>query len=166
MHMNTDLQAYIDIARAEILHPAFGVTEQYLEVNELVWEDGLPKVERVDLEYNDRLVAVYFPFEGEEFFLEVHLTNALRIAVDFVYTQSGHSISLTATSEEWSYEALCSFLPFRPLRGWSKGDVQPNGKSVYKFSRVIFEPISSKVYELERKLMLLLTELERDVESV
>lgn len=164
--MDTDLQKYIDKAIEEILNPAFAVTKQYLEVNEVEFENGKPKVERVDLDYADNLAVVYFPFKDERYFLQINLEKTPEIKVDFVHTESGNRTYLTATSETLTYDELSQSLPFQPLTGWSKGDFRKNGKSQYNFSRVSFEPFTSEAYEMEKQLELLLTELEKNEESV
>jgi Domain of unknown function (DUF4279) len=164
--MDTDIQKYIDKAIEEILNPEFAVTRQYLEVNEVEFRNGVPKVERVDLDLPDNLVAVYFPFKQERFFLQINLVKTPIIKVDFVYIESGHSTCLTATSEDLTYEELSQSLTLKPLTGWSKGDLRKNGKSKYDFSRVSFEPFASEAYGLEEQLAILLTELENDVENV
>jgi hypothetical protein len=82
--MDKNLQVYIDKATTEVLFPTFAVTRQYLDVNEVAFENEKPKVERVDFNYGDNLVAVYFPFKGERYFLQINLTKAPDIRVDFV----------------------------------------------------------------------------------
>jgi Domain of unknown function (DUF4279) len=164
--MDTDIQQYIDKAIEEILNPAFAVTKQYLEVNEVEFENGKPKVERVDLDYADNLAVVYFPFKNERYFLQINLAKTPEIKVDFVHTESGNRAYLTATSENLTFEELSQNLTFKPLTGWSKGDFRKIGKSQYNFSRLSFKPFESDAYELERQLKLLLTELEKDSESV
>lgn len=164
--MNIDAQPCIDKAIAEILNPQFAVTKQYLQVNEVEYEDGLPKVERIDLDYEDNLVAVYFPFKNERYFLQVNVRKVPEIEVDFVYTENGNNAYLTATSDTLNFDELCEGLSFEPLCGWSKGDFRKNGKSQYKFSRVSYDPFTSKAYDMERQLRLLLTELEKNAESV
>jgi Domain of unknown function (DUF4279) len=163
--MDTDTQTYIDKAIEEILNPAFAVTKQYLEVNEVQFENGVPKVERVDLDYADNLVSVYFPFKDECYFLQINLVKTPIIKVDFISTESGHRTYLTATSYDLTYEQLAQNLTFKPLTGWSKGDLK-NESSHNKFSRISFEPFKSKAYKLEKQLELLLTELEKDVENL
>src|SRR5205085_2103758 len=64
------------------------------------------------------------------------------------------------------FEELSKDLPFEPLTGWSKGDFRKNGKSQYSFSRVSYQPFASEAYEMEKQLELLLTELEKNAESV
>ena len=164
--MNTTLQTYIDKATDEVLHPQFAVTKQYLEVNDVALENGKPKVERVDLNYGDNLVAVYFPFENERYFLQINLTKAPDIKVDFVFTENGNMVYFTATSESLTQQELSANLPFEPLTGWSKGDYRNNGKMQYKFSRISFEPFESEACDFERQLELLLTELEKNSEIV
>lgn len=164
--MDKNLQTYIDKATDEILNPEFAVTKQYLEVNEVAFENGKPKVERIDINYGDNLVAVYFPFKDERFFLQVNLTKSPDIKVDFVFTENGNRVYFTATSEGLTQEELSANFPFKPLTGWSKGDYKKNGKTKYKFSRISFEPFESEACDLERQLELLLTELEKDSETV
>ena len=66
-----------------------------------------------------------------------------------------------------TFKELSKFIvAFKPLTGWSKGDLRRNGKSVYDFSRVSFEPIKSEAYSLDEKLDLLLDELEKDMKGV
>jgi Domain of unknown function (DUF4279) len=164
--MNTDIQQYIDKAAAEILNPSFAATKQYLEVNKVEFENGMPKVKRVDLEYADNLVAVYFPFKNERYFFRVNLIKTPEIKVAFVNTESGHRTYLTATSENLSFGELAQNLPFKPLTGWSKGDLRKNGKSNYRFSKISFEPFTNEAYGLNTQLKLLLTELEKHSESI
>ena len=163
--METNIQIYIDKAIEEILNPTFAVTEQYLEVNVVTIENGIPKVERVDSDFRDNLVAVYFPVKDERYFLQVNLEKTPAAKVDFVHIESGHKTYLTATSEDLTFEELSQNLIFKPLQGWSKGDLRKNG-SKHTFSRASFKPFASEAYEMEKQLNLLLTELEKDAESV
>ena len=164
--MDTDNQPYIDKAIEEILNPAFAVTKQYLEVNQVEFESGKPKVERVDLDYAENLATVYFPFKDERYFLQINLERTPEIKVDFVYIESGNRTYFTATSDTLTFEELSKGLIFQPLTGWSKGDLRKNGKSQHNFSRVSYEPFTSEAYEMERQLDLLLTELEKNIEGV
>lgn len=164
--MDASIQRYVDIATSEILHPQFAVTKQYLEVNEVEFENGKPKVERVDLDYGDNLVAVYFPVKGERYFLQVNLTTTPEIKVNFVWTENGNRVYFTATSEELTQQELAANLPFKPLTGWSKGDLRKTGKSRNTFSRISYEPFDSEACDLERQIERLLTELEKDSKIV
>ncbi|MEM9887498.1 MAG: DUF4279 domain-containing protein [Bacteroidota bacterium] len=158
---------YIEKAIEEILNPKFETTKQYLEVCEIETENGIPKVARINESYFEDKVAVYFKVKDARYFIEIHLTKEPEIEVEFVWTESGHRVYLTATSEELSFQELSKFISkFEPLTGWSKGDFRKYGKSQYNFSRVSFEPIKNEAFGLDEKLELLLDELEKDIEGV
>ncbi len=164
--MNKENQ-YIDKAIEEILHPKFETTKQYLAVCEIAMAHGKPKVARVSENYFENEVAVYIEVKNERYFIEIHLTKEPKIEVQFVSTESGHRVYLTATSEELTFNELSKFInKFEPITGWSKGDFRNNGKSQYDFSRICFEPIKNEAFGLDEKLELLLNELEKDVEGV
>ena len=162
---NPDIQKYIDIAIQEVLHPEFEMTRLYLENNELELENGLPKVERVDTNVPNGMVAVYLKFR-EGFFLQVNLTKKPEIAVEYVWVESSNAISLTAVSEKKKFDDLAKCLSLVPLKGWSKGDNKETGDSNYIFTSVSYESAISNAYDMEAKLKLLLTDLETDTEGV
>ena len=152
-------------AIAEIGNPTFETTKQYLEVHSVELENGKPKVERIDYESFETTNAVYFPIKDELFFLVVYL-NKENNDINGVGTENGNRIYLTATSENLSFEELSKLIKLRPLTGWSKNDLRKNGKSRHTFSRISFEPTKSQAYELEPKLQILLTELEKDADGI
>ena len=150
---------------SEIENPTFGMTEQYIEVLNVEIENGKPKVERVDLESFEDVNIVYFPIQDEPFFLTIHFakeTNKLLGAG----TENGNQVYLTATSKNLTFEQLSELTKLSGLTGWSVNDDRKIGKGKYNFSRLSLEPIKSRAYELETKLKLLLTELEKDVEGI
>lgn len=64
----TELEERIaQCALKEVEQPTLGTVEQYLEVHELVYENGRPKIARVDTD-DPELAIVYFPVKGEKFF--------------------------------------------------------------------------------------------------
>ncbi|MEW7292855.1 DUF4279 domain-containing protein [Aquimarina sp. 2304DJ70-9] len=155
----------IERAIAEIEKPTFGTTEQYLEVHSVQLKNGKPKVERVDFKSFEKVNAVYFPIAEEPFFLVIYFSkeNNKLVAVD---TENGNRIYLTATSDKLTFDELSKLTKLKPLTGWSIDDLRANGKSRYNFSRISFEPIKSNAYELEPKLKMLLTELEKDIDGI
>ena len=161
-----DSQKYIDKATQEILNPTFEDTKQYLEVNEIKYENGVPYIERVDLEYSKDYVEVYFAIKDERYFLQINVSKSPSLKICAVLVESGNRVYLTATSEVLSFEELSQGFPFKPLKGWSKGDIRKTGKFIHSFSRISYEPFESEAYELERLLNLLLTELEKNAEAV
>ena len=120
----------------------------------------------MDLEYSNDYVEVYFAIKDERYFLQINVSKSPSLEIYAVFVESGNRVYLTATSEDLSFEELSEGFPFKPLKGWSKGDFRKTGKSIYSFSRISYEPFESEAYELERILNLLLTELEKNAEAI
>lgn len=160
-----DISKYIEVAREEVIKKEFGTTQQYLWVHEVVFENGLPKIERVDDDFSANLVAVYFPLKDVDFFLEVHVRKAPKIEVDFVWTENAYKIYLSVTSKTLTYDELTSKIKLRPLDGWSIGEIGHNWRR-YTSSHFSFEPIKNNAYDFEKKLELLLDEIEKDADSI
>lgn len=159
-------QQYIDIAIEELLNPELEATKQYLEVCELEYEDGKPKVSRVDRNLVEQWVDVYFRVKVARYYIVVNLTTAPEIEVYSVWTESGHRVYLTAVSKKLTFDELASFMQLTPLEGWSIGERKQFKGNKNDFSRINYEPIKNEAYGLNEKLDLLLDELETDIEGV
>jgi len=155
----------ISKAISEIENPTFGTTEQYLEIHNVELENGKPKVERVDLENFEDVNIIYFAIQNEPFFLTVHFGKENNEILG-VGTENGNQVYFTATSENLTFEQLSELTKMSGLSGWSVNDDRKIGKGKYNFSRLTFEPIKSRAYDLDVKLKLLLTELEKDANGV
>lgn len=152
-------------AISEIENPTFGTTEQYLEVLNVEIENGKPKIERIDFTSFDAVNIVYFPIQDEPFFLTVHFDKKSNELLG-VGTENGNQVYLTVTSENLTFKQLSELTNLNGLTGWSVNDDRKIGKGKYNFSRLSFEPIKSRAYELEVKLKLLLTDLEKDINGI
>lgn len=152
-------------AITEIEYPTFAATKQYLEVHEVETKNGKPKIERIDFESSNEFNIIYFSIKDEPFFLSVHFSKNNNEIIN-VGTENGNQVYLTATSNELTFEELSQITTLNNLSGWSINDDRKNGKGKYNFSRLSFEPIKSRAYDLETKLKLLLTDLEKDVDGV
>jgi hypothetical protein len=155
----------IEKAISEIENPTFENTKQYLKVYSIEFENYKPKIERIDFESFEYTNAVYFPIKDELFFLVVYLSKENNEIIQ-VGTENGTQIYLNATSEILDFNQLSEIIKLKQLTGWSFNDLRPNGKSKYTFSCIKFEPHKSQAYELESKLKLLLTELEKDIDGI
>ena len=152
-------------AISEIENPTFGTTEQYLEVLNVENENGKPKIERIDFTSFDTVNIVYFPIQDEPFFLTVHFDKKSNELLG-VGTENGSQVYLTVTSENLTFKQLSELTNLTGLTGWSVNDNRKIGKGKYNFSRLSFEPIKSRAYDLEVKLKLLLTDLEKDINGI
>lgn len=159
-------EAYINRAIQELLHPSLEVTMQHLEVLQPEMKEGFPVVARVNSRLSENLALVYFAIQDERFFLVVNVEKGDDLTIHSIWVESGHRVYLTATSEDYDLARLSAFLNLPGLDGWSKGEPRRNGRSRHSFSRVCFEPNTNEAYDLEEKLIELLTALEKDAEGV
>jgi len=155
----------ISKAISEIENPTFGFTEQYLEVLNVEIENGKPKVVRVDFESFSETNVVYFAIKDEPFFLSVYFSKENN-EITNIGTENGNQVYLTATSENLTFKQLSEVTNLNGLTGWSINEDRKIGTGKYNFSRLSFEPIKIRAFDLETKLKLLLTELEKDAEGI
>jgi len=158
----------IIIAKAihEIETKTWGVTEQFLEVHEIVYANGKPVIARIDKDDPDGNVIVYFPVKDEPFYFAVYFNTLPEIAIRWMGTEPGNSVYFAAFSGEMSYGQLAALTQLKPTGGWSIGDKQKlDGTLLRKSSKIMFEPDKGPD-ELEHKLTKLLDFLESDKEGV
>ncbi len=152
-------------AISEIENPTFRATEQYLEVHNIEMENEKFKVVRVDLESFENTSVVYLSIENEPFFLCVYFSKENN-EITNIGTENGNQVYLTATSATLTFEQLSKLTNLNELSGWSINDDRKIGKGKYNFSRLSYEPIKNRAYDLDAKLKLLLTDLENDVDGI
>ncbi|WP_299223523.1 DUF4279 domain-containing protein [uncultured Aquimarina sp.] len=150
---------------SEIENPTFETTKQYLEVHNVEFDNGKPKIERIDYDFFDNVNIVYLPIQNEPFFLTLQFSKETDELLG-IGTENGNQVYLTATSENLTFEQLSELTKLNGLSGWSIDELRPNRRSKYTFSRISFEPIKSRAFDLETKLKLLLTELEKDLDGI
>ena len=155
----------IETAILEITNPTFETTKQFLEVHNVERENGIPKVERVDFESYQDVNIVYFIVQEEPFFLTFNFEKYTNKLLG-VGTENGSQVYFTATSQNLTFEQLSELTNLEGLFGWSVNEDRKVGKSKYSFSRLSFEPIKSRAYDLDIKLKLLLTDLEKNLDGI
>lgn len=148
----------------EIEQRNFGVTKQFLDIHSVVYENGKPKIAKIDTE--DEAVIVYFPIENESFFFTVYLNTKPDIKVCWTNSEAGSGVYFRATSDTLTLNELKSMTNLSPTTGWSIGDWRLNKKSQYNFSSFAFEPTHERAGKLEKKISELLDKIEQDVEGV
>jgi hypothetical protein len=154
----------IEKAFSEIENKHFAVTEQYLEIHELVFEGNKPKYDRIDTESGDGTAIVYFPIKGEKFFLAIYLDTFPNLEVRAVGTEPYNSVCFVASSESLDLKELSELTTLKHSSGKNKGDKR--GQSgVWSYSSISFEP-NPEPDEFEDKLKKLLNYLEQDKEGI
>jgi Domain of unknown function (DUF4279) len=157
---------YIKKSIDEINTQSNSLTQQYLEVHSVVRENDLPKVARVEYNQDKETVIVYFPIEGEHFYLAIYFDSNEKSEVRFVNIEAGNRVYFRVTSDTLSLEELCSKTTLTPIDGFTKGQFRKDKKSNYNFSALHFDPYKNEAYAMEYKIELLLNELEKDREGV
>ena len=158
----------IQRATEELTTKSVAVTEQFLEIHQVAYADGRPKVSRVDTEKEDGTAIVYFPVVGQKFYLAIYLDTVPNVSVRGVGTEPYHSVYFRAFSENHSLQELAGLTKLTSTRGRNKGDRKnPKGRAdiLWKQSTIDFEP-NPEADEFEDKLTKLLDFLERDKEGV
>ncbi|RYD56030.1 MAG: DUF4279 domain-containing protein [Sphingobacteriales bacterium] len=149
----------------EIEYRHFSATEQFLQVHSLVYANGKPSIQRVEIN-NDELATVYFNVEDEKFFWVVYVNLQPEISVRWVGTIDYNSVRFSAYSEQLSFDELRKLTKLVPSGGWNKGDKKGQSPNyIRKESYIYFEP-NPEPDEFKDKLTLLLTYLEQDSDGV
>jgi len=148
----------------EVESKTFGVTEQFLDIHQLIYENEKPKIARIDKEKNDGTVIVYFPVKGERFFLAVGLDTIPEVSVSWVDTENYCCVYFRAYSDNLSLEQLSQMTTLKSTGGRCKGTPRrPIGGTgiLWKQSTIFFEP-NPEADEFNDKLKKLLDYLEQD----
>lgn len=143
----------------------FGVTEQILEVHQVEYIDGKPKVLRIDNDFKGGKAIVYFSIFKEKFYLKIYLNLRPEISVQWVEVESYHSVSFQVISETLSVDELLELTRLKPSESWNKGDKKKIGRLNHKYSCLRFQP-NPGPGTFDDKMGMLLSFLEQDKAGV
>ena len=152
----------IQKAIEEIESKTWGVTQQFLDIHQVVYLGTKPKIDRVDRDRDDGMAIVYFPVKEERFYLAIYIETNPEPEVTSIYVEPYSSVYFSAGSETVELEILSGMTSLVPTSVWRKGDPKREGKPVlHKNNRIMFEPTPGPD-EFEDKLKKLLDFLETD----
>lgn len=151
--------------RQEINDKTWGVTEQFLQVHDLVLVDGQPKIDRIDADKSDGTVIAYLPVKDEPFFMAFYFDNKVDLKIRAIGTESKNQVYFRVTSDKLSFSDLASMTTIKASDGWSKGETRKFGNGTYRFSSFGVEP-NPEPDEFEDKLTKLLDILETDNKGI
>ena len=114
-------QVLREAAIAELFHPTLPITRQFLEVNKVVFKERVPVVEDVILREEEQTAEVYFPIEGERYYLVVYLDVEPRVALRWTGMSAGNRVYFYAKSGERRVDELIAMAGVEPTRTWEKG---------------------------------------------
>ena len=152
MH-HLDEQAIRNVALQEILSPTFELTKQFLAVNNIVFRENMPYIEDVILDTQENLARVYFPIEGEQYYLVISITPGPQAIVSMIAMSPGNRVYFAAKSEVHSLEELLALTSVKPTKTWRKGEKR--GKSP-RHSGFEVRPFEKETGGVEDKLHVLL----------
>lgn len=107
-----------DAAIAEVLHPTLESTRSSLSRNTLVFEGEMPRIE--DLLLTEEGAEVYFPVQGERYYLVISVRRYPQIVVSRVGISGANKVYLGVRSEDHSLDELLSRCDLTPTRTWEK----------------------------------------------
>ena len=160
-----DDKIIIQKAIEEIENKNWGVTEQLLQIHQVVYENGIPKALTLHHHSNKDAATVYFQIKDERFYLAIYLDTKPHVDIRGVATQPYHSIYFSASSDDLDFDQLCALTILGPAEGWSKGDKKRHGNTIHSHSKFMFEAHPGP-YDFDTKLNLLLDALETDKQGV
>ena len=149
----------------EIRDKAWGVTDQFLQVHDIVRVDGQPKIERIDTERADGAIVAYVPVKDESFYFALYFDNKESLKIIGIGTEPYNSVYFRATSDKLNVNELKSLTTLKATKYWTKGDKKKYGVGFYNFSSLEIEP-NPEPDEFEDKLKKLLDTLEKDRDGV
>ena len=162
--MSVELEA-VDLARREILTPALSTTKEVLAVHAPVLADGLPLIARADTTREPGAFYFYFRLENEPYYLVIVVRPGEKgLAVAGAYVEAAVRVFLLITSETLSPDEITRRVGFKPTATHGKGKclhkhLRPLAKTMWRF-----EPHMSLPESVDRKLDLLLDELDAPTE--
>lgn len=151
----------IALAIDEIKNKTFWVTQQYLEVMEVEYQNNSPVTKYFDINSEQDFVIVYFSIVNEPFFLAIWVSTQPTLLVSWVWIESCNEVYLNVKSNNYSFDELRKLTALVPLEGWTKGDLRSNWKTRYNFSCIKFY-VSKNPGSFENKIKELLDFLEKD----
>jgi hypothetical protein len=152
----------LELSKQELKDPQFELTKQYLEVLQLEWENGNPKIESIETD-EDGTLLLHFYVKDEGFFythfFDMHPTLKLR----FMGTTPASMAYLNLTSTSLSLAQILAQTTLKPTTTQEMGQpIFPAHKNSarYTYNGFHIEPNTPLSHNFEKKLLSLLNLLE------
>jgi hypothetical protein len=152
---------FLDLSIKEFKEKNWDVTQQYMEVIDIVTDNNSPTIKRIEQEKND-CYAVYFPVKNEPFYYTHWFTLNPEPTLTGIYISAANTAYLHVSSSKIALEDILKIITFHPTKSWQRGNLRGGGISslvTHKSSGVLFEPDINEAGNIENKLLKLLTVL-------
>ncbi|MDR0322617.1 MAG: DUF4279 domain-containing protein [Treponema sp.] len=180
--MDIDIEFYKKIADNEINNPQWGLSKQFIEVNEFektnneyvyerysIGDQTLTMINRNDssknIEYNYYEIVFYYKIKDEHYFFGIGV-DINKNDVARVFMRNATYCYLEAQSSEMTLEEMAKLTNLKYSEGGTKGEKTNRGRGYYGCSWITYKFLNETSYELEECLNILLDELEKDKEGV
>lgn len=155
----------INLIKKELFNPTIEMTRQYLEILEVEYEDGLPKIIKIDFDESENTATAYVRVKREAFYLEFIVDTTDEGEVFSVDTCPYVGVAYMAVSKELTLKELLSLTKLNPDSTMLKGKPLSGRVSPAHFNKIEFytgpEPGSFMT-----KLNNMLDVLKEDIEGV
>ncbi len=150
-----DIEKIKDIAISEVKYPTWSLTKQFLYVNKVVCNDGVPVI--ADITFSEEDVAnVWFPIVGESYYFVTYVDCKPSPELRFVGISAGNRVCLVVVSDDSSSDELTGTLQGVEFSStWRKGEIKretKRGNILWENSGFEIEPYPKTSGEVEDKV--------------
>ncbi len=158
--MSVELEA-VELARREVLAPALSTTKEVLAVHTPLLEGGQPLLARADTTREPGAFYFYFRLEHQPYYLVIVVRPGEKgLVAAGAYVEASVRVFLLITSETLSPAEITRRVGFEPTATHGKGKCLHKQLAPMSKTRWRFEPHASLPESLDRKLVLLLDEID------
>jgi hypothetical protein len=160
----TNLQL-AQIISEEINAKTWGVTRQFLEIHDVVYQEDQALIERIDRDRPDGAVVAYLSVKDQKFHLAMIVEDRPAPAITGVYIEPYSSVYFRAFSDSLDLARLAAYTELTPTASWHKGDSRGLSSAIHRYNSLRFEP-NPEPDTFEDKLDKLLDFLEQDPDGI
>ena len=143
----------------EIEQQNWGVTEQFMQIHDVIRVDGKPKVECISIKGD--LAIAYVSVKNERFHWAIHFDVNPDIEIRYIGTEDYNKVYLRSTSDTLTASEIAALTVLNTTETFNNGDKKAFGNAFYKFSGANYEP-NPGPDNFENKIEKLLDYLEKD----
>ncbi|MDJ0536101.1 MAG: hypothetical protein QNJ70_27040 [Xenococcaceae cyanobacterium MO_207.B15] len=111
MNFNSQQQQLIKIVEEELKHPTLGVTEQILEVHQIIYESNQPVIARIDDKREKEAFYIYLRLKEQPYYFVIIIrTENNQLAVSASYIEPEVRVYLSVKSKQLTAQEITNEL--------------------------------------------------------
>lgn len=111
----------------ELRNPTFLMTSEYLAMFEVDYQNGNPKIERIEFDKDNKKAIAYVKVKDESFYMSFWFDILAKITLSCVDTSPLYVVSFSVTSKKYSLIELLNFTRIKPTLTQNGGKENYNG---------------------------------------